>query len=141
MDIKKREFDFEAKETYTKDELNSILEQHTTFVGNGYKDTVSKIDFDKVNTELGTMKSDVRKATIIKSASGLVTADKVDALIKLSTFTEGVDIATTLSQTLKENAFLGAAATPQSIEVRSSIKPAIAKPIEKPVVNKYVVDF
>ena len=50
------EFKYGKKETYTQEDLDNILSQHTGYVEKGFKDFVSAEDFNKVVEELKPFK-------------------------------------------------------------------------------------
>ncbi len=57
-------FIYDKKESYSQADIDNLLEQHKGFVSKGYKDFVSKEDYDKVIEELKPFKTQARKEKI-----------------------------------------------------------------------------
>ena len=62
------DFKYNKKETYTQEDLDAILEQHTGFVAKDFKDFVSPEDYKQVVDELAPFKEEANN----KRMSGLM---------------------------------------------------------------------
>lgn len=92
MEINKRTFDYDQKESYTPNEVADLLKQHQTFVEGGSKKELE--DLRKKATDLeasnNTFKAEARQRQLKKLAKE-VSADNYEKLIKYTTVAEDAD--------------------------------------------------
>lgn len=94
MEINKRTFDYDQKETYTPNEVADLLKQHQTFVEGGSKKELE--DLQKKATELEASNSKFKTAERqrqIKKLAKEVSADNYEKLIKYTSVAEDADEA------------------------------------------------
>lgn len=99
----------EGKETFTLDEINSIIADVTGFVGSQFKEFVSPEEVSKIKDELKPYKQKERKDKINSLVGELTDADKLEAAIALANLNEEDDdatITTKVKGVIEKSAFL-----------------------------------
>ncbi len=84
-------FDYKKKETYTQEDIDKLLEDHSGFVKKGYKGYVSKEDYEKVVEELTPFKQEKRKNYISGLVGDMTTEDKLADAIALANISDEDD--------------------------------------------------
>lgn len=105
----KREFTYSKKESYTSMEVESLLQQHNTFVSNAFKGYVAKDEHDKISEELKGYKKTDRKNHIATLVKDLTSQDKINDAISLSNIQDDMEdkvIIDTVKKTISERAYL-----------------------------------
>lgn len=126
-------FKYEKKESYTQQELDSILEQHDGFVKKQFKEYVSPEDYSKVVEELKPLRSEKRNSHVKSLVKGITSDNKLDKLIKYSDIKDDDDDETVINKANKlakeDDYFKVNSGVP--IEIKKEIKKEVKQPEKK----------
>lgn len=106
MEINKRTFDYDQKESYTPEDVRSLLAQHQTFVEGGSKKELETLQ--KKASELEASNNEFKsaeKSRKVKKLAKEISPDNYDKLIKYTQISEDLDeagIKTALESTAKD---------------------------------------
>lgn len=120
----KRNFNYPKKDSYTQEDLDTLLTQHSTFVGASYKDYVSKEEYDKVQEELKPFKEEKRNSHLKSLVPSNANIDEYDTLLALSKVSDEDDDDTIKSKfeaTVKAKSYLQKSSAPAPEASRTNV--------------------
>ena len=137
------EFKYEKKETYTQEDLNNLLEQHSNFIEKNFKDYVNPEEYNKIVEELKPFKENERKSAISKHLPENAHPEATDDIIKLANISDEDDeetIKTKLADTVNSKKYLQNTQTadPQAekTKVEGDVKPDESKDDKKNIIEQ-----